>query len=130
MLQQKRNLEQLQNSAEFLARHIGPSPDDQQQMLHALDCSNLQQLIEQVVPKSIATSEPLPFRTAVLRLKHWPNSATLPSKISYIKILLGRVIMDAYTHRYSAQYTGKSSVVYSLYPLSARDLPRSLRGAV
>ena len=27
MLQQKRNLEQLQNAAEFLARHIGPTPD-------------------------------------------------------------------------------------------------------
>jgi len=59
MLQKKRTLADLQNSAEFIARHIGPSPEDQQQMLSLLGCSNLKQLTAQVVPKAIAMAERL-----------------------------------------------------------------------
>ena len=59
MLQKKRTLADLQNSAEFIARHIGPSPEDQQQMLSQLGCSNLQELTAQVVPKAIAMVESL-----------------------------------------------------------------------
>ena len=59
MLQKKRTLADLQNSAEFIARHIGPSPEDQQQMLSQLGCSNLQELTAQVVPKAIAMGESL-----------------------------------------------------------------------
>ena len=59
MLQKKRTLADLQNSAEFIARHIGPSPEDQQQMLSLLGCSNLKQLTAQVVPKAIAMAESL-----------------------------------------------------------------------
>ena len=39
MLQKKRSLKDLQNAAEFIARHIGPSAEDQQQMLSALGCN-------------------------------------------------------------------------------------------
>ena len=59
MLQKKRTLADLQNSAEFIARHIGPSPEDQQQMLSQLGCNSLQELTAQVVPKAIAMEESL-----------------------------------------------------------------------
>ena len=59
MLQKKRSLKDLQNAAEFIARHIGPSAEDQQQMLKTLGCNNLQQLTEQVVPEAIAMAEDL-----------------------------------------------------------------------
>lgn len=59
MLQKKRTLADLQNSAEFIARHIGPSPEDQQQMLSQLGCNSLQELTAQVVPKAIAMAESL-----------------------------------------------------------------------
>ena len=59
MLQKKRTLTDLQNAAEFIARHVGPSADDQQQMLSALGCTNLQQLTAQVVPEAIAMAENL-----------------------------------------------------------------------
>jgi len=39
MLQKKRTLADLQNAAEFIARHVGPSTEDQQQMLSALGCA-------------------------------------------------------------------------------------------
>ena len=59
MLQKKRSLKDLQNAAEFIARHIGPSAEDQQQMLRTLGCNNLQQLTEQVVPEAIAMADDL-----------------------------------------------------------------------
>ena len=59
MLQKKRTINDLQNTDEFVARHIGPSIDDQQKMLGDLGYSNLQQLIEQVVPASIELNQPL-----------------------------------------------------------------------
>ncbi len=59
MLQKKRTLTDLQNAAEFIARHVGPSTDDQQQMLRALDCTNLQQLTAEVVPEAIAMADDL-----------------------------------------------------------------------
>ena len=90
MLQQKRNLEQLQNSAEFLARHIGPSPDDQQQMLHALDCSNLQQLIEQVVPKSIATREPLPLQDSCTEVEALAELSHIAEQNKLYKNFIGQ----------------------------------------
>jgi glycine dehydrogenase len=59
MLQKKRSLKDLQNAAEFIARHIGPSAEDQQQMLNVLGCNSLEQLTAQVVPEAIAMREDL-----------------------------------------------------------------------
>ena len=63
MLQKKRTLNDLQHAEQFATRHVGPSIDDQQAMLSLLDCNNLQQLIEQVVPESIISDQPLKLRT-------------------------------------------------------------------
>ena len=59
MLQKKCTLADLQNAAEFIARHVGPSTEDQQQMLSVLGCANLQELTAQVVPEAIAMTEDL-----------------------------------------------------------------------
>ena len=59
MLQKTRTLTDLENAAEFIARHIGPSSDDQQQMLASLSCSSLQQLTSEVVPEAIAMTQAL-----------------------------------------------------------------------
>jgi glycine dehydrogenase len=59
MLQKKRTLKDLQNAAEFIARHIGPSAEDQQQMLSSLGCNSLQELTAQVVPEAIAMADDL-----------------------------------------------------------------------
>ena len=59
MLQKTRSLTDLENAAEFIARHIGPSVDDQQKMLSTLGCSSLQELTSQVVPEAIAMTQAL-----------------------------------------------------------------------
>ncbi|RKS77891.1 glycine dehydrogenase [Motilibacter peucedani] len=45
--------------AEFVARHIGPGPAEQQQMLSALGYDSLDALLDAAVPASIRSTEPL-----------------------------------------------------------------------
>jgi glycine dehydrogenase len=47
------------NSAEFIARHVGASDKDQQEMLKALCCTSLEQLTNEVVPTAIAMTQSL-----------------------------------------------------------------------
>ena len=54
MLKKKRSLGDLENSAEFVSRHVGPNSVDQAAMLKTLGCVTLEQLTQQVVPKAIA----------------------------------------------------------------------------
>ena len=59
MLKKTRTLAELQNSAEFIARHVGPSDKDQQAMLKVLGCKSLEQLTNEVVPTAIAMTKSL-----------------------------------------------------------------------
>ena len=45
--------------AEFIQRHIGPSPEDQQHMLQTLDETTMDGFIDRVVPESIRNRTPL-----------------------------------------------------------------------
>jgi len=47
------------NSKEFLARHIGPSQDDQEKMLHVVGAKSLNDLMKNTVPEKILLSEEL-----------------------------------------------------------------------
>ena len=59
MLDTQTTLTGLENAAEFIARHVGPSADDQQKMLEIVGCETLQDLTRQVVPKAIAMTAEL-----------------------------------------------------------------------
>ncbi|MBL8318992.1 MAG: glycine dehydrogenase (aminomethyl-transferring), partial [Burkholderiaceae bacterium] len=47
-------LAELENPSEFIARHIGPGPQEQQHMLAAIGVASRQALVEAVVPRAIA----------------------------------------------------------------------------
>ncbi|MGE5116150.1 MAG: hypothetical protein ACM3N6_06605, partial [Betaproteobacteria bacterium] len=57
-------LAELENAAEFRARHIGPSADDERRMLEAIGGAGAppltrRALIDAVVPRSIARERPM-----------------------------------------------------------------------
>jgi glycine dehydrogenase len=54
-------LSALENREEFIARHIGPSPDDVPAMLEAIGATSLDALIAQTVPAAIRLPAPLPL---------------------------------------------------------------------
>lgn len=54
-----RQSEYINSSSSFRQRHIGPSPDEIQQMLDVLGLSSLEALIDQTVPQAIRQTQPL-----------------------------------------------------------------------
>ena len=54
-----RPLSELQNTKDFIQRHIGPSADEAAAMLRELGASSLSELIEQTVPESIRVKQPI-----------------------------------------------------------------------
>ncbi|HWM42270.1 MAG TPA: glycine dehydrogenase (aminomethyl-transferring), partial [Burkholderiales bacterium] len=52
-------LEELLDKDGFAARHIGPPPAAQREMLAALDAASLDQLVREVVPHDILLEQPL-----------------------------------------------------------------------
>ena len=54
-------LSELENAAEFRARHIGPWAGDEQHMLSVIGAASRRALIEAVVPTSIARAKPTRF---------------------------------------------------------------------
>lgn len=58
------NLSQLEHNDTFIARHIGSSAEQQQQMLAAIGASSLKTLIQQIVPADIQLPSPPPVGDA------------------------------------------------------------------
>ncbi|MGI9433369.1 MAG: glycine dehydrogenase (aminomethyl-transferring), partial [Geminicoccaceae bacterium] len=52
-------LDDLQTGGDFLPRHIGPQPQQIEEMLATLDAKSLDALIDRVVPAKIRTRRPL-----------------------------------------------------------------------
>jgi glycine dehydrogenase len=52
-------LAELENAAEFIARHIGIQPDGERHMLSVIGAASRRALIDAVVPRSIARSRPM-----------------------------------------------------------------------
>lgn len=90
MLQKKRTLNDLQNAEQFVTRHVGPSVDDQQAMLSMLDCNNLQQLIEQVVPESIINNQPLDLPLQCTESQALKELRQIANKNKVFKSFLGQ----------------------------------------
>ena len=62
---------QLFEPAEFVRRHIGPSPDDMAHMLDAIGAANADELLDQTVPDSIRSTHrgEFPISCCISRLK-------------------------------------------------------------
>ena len=51
-----KSLDELENTSEFVARHIGPSADDEAHMLSVIGAASRRALIDTIVPRAIARS--------------------------------------------------------------------------
>ncbi|HMN56627.1 MAG TPA: glycine dehydrogenase (aminomethyl-transferring), partial [Ottowia sp.] len=52
-------LHDLENPGEFIARHIGLTPEDERQMLAVIGEPSVDRLIDSIVPRSIARAAPM-----------------------------------------------------------------------
>jgi len=70
----------LDTHTDFIPRHIGPTADEQQQMLAAVGCSSLDELLQEVVPPKIRSQAPLAL----------PASRSEPDVLAELKAIAGR----------------------------------------
>jgi glycine dehydrogenase len=85
-----KSLEQLEQTQDFIRRHIGPSPAQVSDMLSALGVSSVEELIDQTVPASIRLEEGLTIgesRTEVETLSYLKSVA---SKNKVFKSYIGQ----------------------------------------
>jgi glycine dehydrogenase len=59
MTEVRRSLEDLEQTDDFIGRHIGPHPQDKQAMLGTLGLGSMDELVDKVVPRAIRSQAPL-----------------------------------------------------------------------
>lgn len=74
---------------DFARRHIGPSPEETQQMLDALKVQSLDALIDQTVPASIRMQEPLDIAPALSESDYLRHVQGLASKNQVFRNFIG-----------------------------------------
>jgi glycine dehydrogenase len=86
-----------QPATTFADRHLGPRPEDVEVMLAALGVATLDELVEQAVPKSIRTEQPLAL----------PDARSEPEVLALLRTLAGRnqVVTSLIGTGYSGTHT-------------------------
>ena len=83
-------LSELENDGEFAARHIGPSPDDERLMLSAIGAASRQTLIDAIVPRSIARTQPMALPAPVTETAALAELKALAAQNKVFKSFIGQ----------------------------------------
>jgi glycine dehydrogenase len=83
-------LAELENPAEFVARHIGPYADDEQHMLSVIGAASRRALIEAIVPRSIVRSRPMQLPAPVGEAQALAELKALAAKNKVLKSFIGQ----------------------------------------
>jgi glycine dehydrogenase len=83
-------LAELENAAEFRGRHIGPTPDDEAQMLSLIGAASRQALIDAVLPRAIARQQPMALPAPVTEARALSELAKLARQNKVFKSFIGQ----------------------------------------
>jgi glycine dehydrogenase len=84
------SLGELENAAEFTARHIGPSAEDEAHMLSAIGAASRRALIEAIVPPSIARTAPMQLPPPATEAQALAELKALAAKNQVLKSFIGQ----------------------------------------
>ncbi len=84
------SLFELENAAEFRARHIGPWASDEQHMLTAVGAASRRALIDAVVPRSIARSKPMELPAPIGEAQALKELKAIAAKNTVMKSFIGQ----------------------------------------
>ena len=93
----KRSITELAQSDDFIRRHIGPSSEDQEEMLHAIGLSTMSELIEKVVPASIRSHAPLALGEPRGEVQVLEDLRRIAEKNRVLKSCIGQGYYDCHT---------------------------------
>ncbi len=97
LMQSARSLSDLENSAEFIARHIGISALDEVHMLGVVGASSRRELIDGIVPRSIARSTVMNIPAAVTEAAALAQLKAIASKNQVLKSFIGQGYYNTHT---------------------------------
>ncbi len=83
-------LDELENNTEFAARHIGPYEDDERHMLGVIGAASRRALIEAIVPRAIARTQPMQLPAPVTEAQALAEIKALAAKNQVLKSFIGQ----------------------------------------
>jgi glycine dehydrogenase len=83
-------LDALENPSEFVARHIGPSADDEALMLSVIGAASRAALMHSVVPRAIARQQPMSLPAAVTEAQALAELKRIAAKNKVLKSFIGQ----------------------------------------
>ena len=86
----RKPLVELENAAEFVARHIGVSPDDERRMLSAIGAESRRALIEAIVPRSIVRGRPMALPAVLSEAQALAELKRIAAQNKVLKSCIGR----------------------------------------
>ena len=104
---------------QFLGRHVGPRPEDVEEMLKVIGVKSVDELIEQTVPASIRLQELLDLPAPLTEDEFLARIRAVAAKNKLYRSFIGQGYYDTI----SPAVIGKSGLVYFLYSLSGRSIP-------
>ena len=86
----KKTLAELENSSEFIARHIGIEEADEVLMLQAVGAASRRELIDGIVPRSIARTRPMDIPASISEAAALAELKTMAGKNKLMKNFIGQ----------------------------------------
>jgi len=97
LMQSARPLGELENTTEFIARHIGIEEADEQHMLSAIGESSRRALIDSIVPRSIARKNPMKLPAAATEAAALAELRQIANRNQVFKSFIGQGYYGTYT---------------------------------
>ncbi len=97
MAEPRAALEELENSEEFIRRHIGPDETEIGEMLGTLDLSSLDELIERTVPAAIVSRSPLGIGDSRSEQEVLARLKNIASRNRVLRSMIGMGFSDCHT---------------------------------
>ncbi len=97
LMQSARSLSNLENSAEFIARHIGISELDEAHMLGIVGAKSRRELIDGIVPRSIARSTTMAIPASVTEAAALAQLKAIAAKNQVLKSFIGQGYYGTHT---------------------------------
>ena len=92
-----RPLRELENATEFLARHIGITPEDETRMLQAVGSVSRRELIDSIVPRSIARRSRMDLPAPVTEAAALAELKAIATKNQVAKSFIGQGYYGTHT---------------------------------
>ena len=97
LMQSAKSLAELENTSEFIARHIGIDDAAEAHMLSVLGAASRRALMEAIVPRSIARSSVMAIPAPVTEAEALKQLKAIASKNKVLKSFIGQGYYDTYT---------------------------------